>query len=145
MIPNGRRVDPGLAIRVIYALCLLGATFTHATALRAHGLFWNYGGVPWLSAAFWTALTLADPLAALLLFLRPRLGLISTAAIIASDVVHNCWVVWHEGERYGFSHQISDYWALMAQFAFLLFVAATMRTAWALLPNRTVMAREYGS
>jgi len=128
--PFGRFIDSGFALRVAYALCLLGATFNHATTIIAHGLFWDYGGLPWPSAAFWTTLTFADPTAALLLFLLPRLGLITTAVIIASDVVHNCWITLYEGARHGFPHQIGAYTMLIEQIVFLLFVAATIRVAW---------------
>ncbi len=130
MGPVGKCTDPGLVIRVVYALCLFGATYNHVATIAAHGLFWDYGGMPWPSVAFWTALAFADPMAALLLFLRPRQGLIATAAIIAVDVAHNCWIVVWEGERHGFPQRLGNYWVLIVQIAFLLFVAATIHLAW---------------
>jgi hypothetical protein len=81
-----------LGIRVIYAVCLLGAAFNHASILVAHGVFWDYGGMPKASAVFWTALTVIDPAAAVLLFLRPNAGIATTAAIIVVDVIHNLGV-----------------------------------------------------
>ena len=83
---------PGLWIRLIYAACLLGAAWNHAAILVRHGLSWNYGGAPWLSSVFWTALTVIDPLAAVALLLRPRIGLALTLAIISCDVAHNGWL-----------------------------------------------------
>lgn len=84
------------AIRVLFAGCLIVATANHLRADFEHGLFWDYGygdSTPWVSRIFWGALTLLDPLAALLLFIKPRLGIVFTAAIIMTDVVHNTFYV----------------------------------------------------
>ncbi len=90
-----------LLIRAFFALCLLAATFNHARAIAAHGLLWDYGyGGDALLASqiFWSLLTLLDPLAALLLFVRPRAGLALTVAIIVVDVVHNGYYVARHGQ-----------------------------------------------
>jgi len=119
-----------LMIRSAYAACMLGAAFNHARILFQHGLFWSYGGVPWPSAAYWTSLTFLDPLAALLLFLRPRVGIAATAIIIATNVVHNLWVAtWRAPTGQLASYVLSNPFT-MSQLAFLLFVAVTARAAW---------------
>ncbi len=64
----------------------------HARIVAAHGLLWDYGGVPVASAIFWTSLTLLDPLAVLLLIAKPNVGVLATGAIIVADVVHNLWI-----------------------------------------------------
>jgi len=115
------RLSP-FSIRLIYALCLAGATFNHAWTTFQHGLRWDYGGLPIFVCTFWTALTFLDPIAIVFLLARPRVGLALTAAIIAADVVVNSWV----GANYGI-----DAIAFSAQVAFLVFVAATVRIAWA--------------
>lgn len=114
------RLSP-YSIRLIYALCLAGATVNHAWTTLQHGLSWDYGGLPLFVYIFWTALTFFDPLAITLLLTKPRAGVALTAAIIASDVVVNGWV----GANYGI-----DAMAFSAQFAFLVFVVATVRIAW---------------
>jgi len=84
------------AIRVLFACCLLVATANHLRADFQHGLFWDYGygeSAHWASRVFWGALTFLDPLAALLLFIKPRVGLALTAAIIVADVAHNTYYV----------------------------------------------------
>ena len=124
------RLFEGPALRGVYAACLLVATCTHALPLIQHGIFWGYGGGSRLTAMFWTSLAFADPLAAILLFVWPRLGLVLTTAIIVLDVLHNGVV---------FSGVIADpswiylwtYTAFALQIAFLVFVIATVRTAWA--------------
>jgi len=124
----------GLLIRSVYALCLLVATCTHAVPLIQHGLFWDYGGVGWVSAAFWTALAFADPVAAGCLFVSPRVGLVLTSGIIGLDVLHNAIVF-----RDVLLQPAAGYWwthlAFGLQVAFLLFVIATVRTAWAQAPR----------
>ena len=80
----------------VFALCLLGATFNHLTAIIQHGLLWDYGyevAISPLSKAYWGALALLDPLAAVLLFLKPPSGVRLTVVIIASDVLHNTYYV----------------------------------------------------
>ncbi|MCO7580325.1 MULTISPECIES: hypothetical protein [Pseudomonas chlororaphis group] len=85
-----------VSIRLLFTLCLLAASFNHLRAALDHGLLWDYGyGVdtPLASRAFWGSLSFFDPLAALLLWLRPRWGLLLTLAIIVLDVVHNSFYV----------------------------------------------------
>ena len=114
--------DPSFALRAFYALCLAGAGYNHAMMNLAHGLAWDYGGVPLGSSMFWTSLTLLDPLAALLLFVRPRPGVALTVAIIVIDVVHNSWLSHYLGVRPSIEY--------VAQVAFLVFVLLTAKTAW---------------
>ena len=90
-----------LCIRLLFALCLLAATFNHLRAAFEHGLLWDYGygaATPLASRAFWGSLTLFDPLAALLLLVRPRWGLLLTLAIILLDVLHNSLYVAAHGQ-----------------------------------------------
>jgi hypothetical protein len=108
-------------IRSLYALCLAGAARNHALIVLEHGWAWDYGGVAPFVAAFWTALTVLDPLAIVLLWLRPRAGLALTAAIIVSDVLINTGV----GLWYGF-----DWLFFGAQALFMLVVLATVGRAW---------------
>jgi hypothetical protein len=106
-------------LRAIYAICLLGATCIHVAILSQHGVLWDYGGAHLLTRVYWTSLTVLDPLAALLLFVRPRVGLILTVLIIASDVLHNTLV--------GVPLLNAMY---LSQIAFLIFVASTVYVAW---------------
>jgi hypothetical protein len=106
-------------------LCLIGASYTHVRIVLAYGLDWDYGGLPLSVCVFWTALTFLDPLAVLLLLVRPKVGLGLTVAIIVSDVAINTWVA----ATYGF-----DWASFFAQFLFLIFVLMTGRIAWAGIP-----------
>jgi uncharacterized membrane protein len=61
-------------------------------------------------------------LAAILLIVAPRVGLIATLSIISTDVAHNLWFF----QRY----HLPFNWILAAQCAFLIFVLATISSAW---------------
>jgi hypothetical protein len=130
---RGKAIRSGRLIRTVYAVCLLVATCTHVAPLIEHGVFWDYGGVGWASAAFWTALTVADPLAAACLFAWPRVGVGLTSAIIGLDVLHN-GVVFREVLLHPSAGHLWTYTAFGLQVAFLLFVMATVRVAWSQAP-----------
>ena len=113
--------NASFSIRLVYALCLAGATYNHARIVAEHGLTWDYGGLPFWVSSFWTALTFIDALAVILLLASPLRGMVLTAGIILVDVAVNCWV----GLVYGF-----DVASFVAQVLFLIFVAVTLPIAW---------------
>lgn len=113
--------NPSFLIRLIYAICLAGASLNHAKIVAAHGLDWNYGGLPAFICVFWTALTFLDALAVILLMVKPMHGLGLATAIIVCDVVINAWV----GVTYGF-----DVASFIAQALFMVFVMSTIGIAW---------------
>lgn len=111
-------------VRTVFALCLLVATFNHVRAILLHGVLWDYGYGKDLfpaSKMYWTALTILDPLAALLLYWQPRTGTWLTLAIIVSDVVHNTYYV-------AMRHQWFELFYL-GQVGFLIFVLGFARIA----------------
>lgn len=110
-------------IRVIYALCLVGAGLNHLQTVLTHGLLWDYHNAPLFTRFFWTSLTFFDPIAAILLFLKPKVGLIFTFLIIFIDVIHNSWILLDEGR------DLFNY-MFISQFLFLLFVVFTIRIPW---------------
>ncbi|HEX8400112.1 MAG TPA: hypothetical protein VF628_00245 [Allosphingosinicella sp.] len=116
-------------VRSIWAACLLIGGLNHARILLQHGLFWDYGGVAWPSATYWSSLTILDPLAALLLFARPKLGVVSTAALIVTNVIHNLALTAHYAPDGEFLARASNPF-MASQLAFMLFVGATTRIAW---------------
>jgi hypothetical protein len=119
-----------LVLRSIWAACLLIGGANHARILLQHGFAWDYHGVGWLSAAYWSSLTLIDPLVAALLFVRPKLGIIATVALFVTNVGHNLFVAAPDiptGEWLG--RALSDPF-ILSQIGFMLFVLATARTAW---------------
>ena len=124
------------AIRVLFAVCLLGATFNHVRADLEHGLLWDYGfgnEAVLASRIYWSVLTVLDPLGALLLFVRPRAGIGLTALIIFTDVIHNTYYV-----------ALSDQWTnpfYLSQIGFLVLVFVLSPIAWRGQQSKTT-ARE---
>ncbi|MDP9512837.1 hypothetical protein Q7O56_27785 [Pseudomonas protegens] len=120
-----------VSIRLLFTLCLLAASFNHLRAALDHGLLWDYGyGADTLLASrvFWGALSFFDPLAALLLWVRPRWGVVLTLAIIVLDVVHNSFYV------AAHSQWLETFY--LSQAGFLLAVVAFLPLAWRGLPAR---------
>ena len=118
-----------LIVRSIWAACLLVAAANHARILLQNGLFWDYGGVHWASAAYWSSLTILDPIAAALLFVRPRIGIPATIVLITTNVAHNITLAAlysPEGEL--LARAFNPF--LISQIGFMLFVGATARVAW---------------
>ena len=123
-----------LIVRSIWAACLLIGAANHARILLQHGLFWDYGGVAWASAAYWSSLTILDPVVAALLFARPKVGIWSTIILIVTNVIHNLVVTAHFAPDGEFLNRAADPF-IISQIAFMLFVGATARIAWKGLEN----------
>ncbi|HEV2745897.1 MAG TPA: hypothetical protein VGW34_01195 [Allosphingosinicella sp.] len=119
-----------LIVRSIWASCLLVAGVNHARILLQHGLFWDYGGVGWASAAYWSSLTILDPTAATLLFVRPRVGIACTILLIALNVVHNLAVTARFVPAGEFLSRVAYNPFILSQIGFMLFVGATAGIAW---------------
>lgn len=119
-----------LIVRSIWAACLLIGGLNHARILLQHGLFWDYGGVAWASAAYWSSLTLFDPLVAALLFLRPKAGTVGAILLIVTNVAHNLAVTAYYAPEGAFLARAANPF-LIGQVAFMLFAVATARTVWA--------------
>lgn len=118
-----------LIVRSLWAACLLIGGANHALILLRHGLFWDYGGVGWASAAYWSSLTLLDPLAAALLFARPKLGMAGTIVLIVTNVIHN-FAVTAQRAPPGELPTLAGNPFLASQIGFMIFVLATARIAW---------------
>lgn len=115
-------------IRLVYALCLAGATINHVRAVLTYG--WLRHDVPLATAVYWSSLTVLDPVAALLLFIRPRVGVALTVAIILSDAAHNLWFRATHPLSASFIEDVTSSFFMMSQVAFLMFVAFTAPMAW---------------
>ncbi len=121
--------SPGTRIRATYAVCLCGGTLTHAATFFTCGLLCSYGGVPIFTRAFWTSLTFLDPLSAVLLFARPRVGLVLTLLIMLTDVANNT-LIWLTFQTPELAFNWINRTAYLCQVSFLIFVLATIKIAW---------------
>jgi hypothetical protein len=115
-----------LVLRTIYAACLVLATPIHVLFDVRYGPLLaglEPLGYPSVVRLYWAALTFLDPLGAVLLFVRPRAGLVLCTVIIVTDVLNNSWVLYQRSES---AFDIN----YLLQVAFLVFVLATVRSAW---------------
>jgi hypothetical protein len=76
------------AVLLAFSVCLAAACAVHVFDLWRHGWL-PYRFAPLPLNAYWTALTLLDALAAVLLLCQPRAGLVLALLIIVSDVAIN--------------------------------------------------------
>lgn len=114
-------------LRLACILCLAGAALNHAADVWRGGWL-PYGYAPlWLNA-FWTSLTILDPLAATLLWRRSPGGVWLLLGIMLTDVTVNLRFSLHLGST------LEDSAALLAQILFLGFVLGAAST---LLRDRT--------
>jgi hypothetical protein len=88
----------------------------------------NYNA-PLPNMIFWDSLTFLDPIAALLLFIRPKTGLILTLIIILADVTHNNIYYFEElyTTRLGLTEWITKYWMILGQILFAVFALLTFK------------------
>ena len=75
-------------VLIVFSACLAAACAVHLADLWRHGWL-PYHFAPLALNAYWTALTLFDALAAVLLLWHPRVGLALALIIITSDVTLN--------------------------------------------------------
>ncbi len=119
--------------RIILALQFIGmlmGTSTHVVWAIQNGLLSEKYNASLFSTLFWDSLTFLDPLAALLLIIKPKAGLYLTLVIIVADVIHNN--LFYLDELYvhapSFLDWIQKYWMILGQIIFLLFVGLTFKS-----------------
>lgn len=107
-------------IRSAWSLCFLIGAFNHARDVF-YGGWLPYHYVDFPINFYWTALLPLDLLAALLIWVAPRIGAYLGVSIMVSDVAVNSWVVWGAGDG-----PLAQ--ALLLQAIFLVFVLVTYTT-----------------
>jgi 8-oxo-dGTP pyrophosphatase MutT (NUDIX family) len=103
-------------IFLVLSACLIGACIVHIQAIWRHGWL-PYRFAPMPLNVYWTSLTFFDALAAVLLLLAPRAGLMLAFIIITSDVALNIFA------RFYLGVSLRNYF-LVLQCAFLVAVVA---------------------
>jgi len=114
---------------MIQAIGMLMGTFTHVQWIVNNGFLSDNYNAPILTKIFWDNLTFFDPIAAILLILRPKFGLILTLIIITFDVIHNN--LFYMDELYinapTLTIWIQKYWMILGQIIFGAFVYLTFK------------------
>jgi hypothetical protein len=108
----------------IYALCFLGAGFSHLGDIWLGGLL-PYTWAPLAINAYWASLAVFDLLVVVLLYTHPRAGMMLALAIMLSDVAVNSYVA------YGLNYpERALELHLQLQTLFLGFVLGTVPFVW---------------
>lgn len=118
-------------ILIIQSIGMLMGTSTHLMWTLHNGFLSPNYNAPLGNVLFWDSLTFLDPLAAILIFLKPKWGIILTFLIITVDVIHNNWYYFDElylQNRFDFVEWLSIYWMIPGQIIFGIFVWATFRS-----------------
>ena len=85
MIPRERTI-----LFLIYSVGFLGGTYNHVVGVIRYGLF-TVRTAPLGFTIYWDLLTLLDPLAVLLLWPKPRMGIALAVGIMISDISINSY------------------------------------------------------
>ena len=117
-------------ILIMQSIAMLSGMTTHLIWIINNGFLSENYNAPFFTRFFLDSLTFIDPIAAILLIIKPKTGIWLTFVIIIIDVVHNFIVCFRSitpNSNY-FSYWIIGNWMLMCQVFFLLFVSVTFKS-----------------
>jgi hypothetical protein len=114
------RLDHTLRVLMVGALSI--GTCTHVENCWRAG-YLPLPRQPFVFNLYWTSLTLFDPLAAVLLVLRPRAGLVMSAIIMLSDIAINAYAFRPSGA-------LSMEWPFWLQVTFASFLLVASPYCW---------------
>ena len=116
-------------VLILEAIAMLMGASTHISWVIENGLMSKNYNASLFSMVFWDSLTFLDPIAALLLIIKPKIGLVLTFLIIIVDVIHNNTVYYEElyEQTISFYDWINKYWMIAGQLLFAGFVMFAFR------------------
>lgn len=112
------------------SIAMLSGMTTHLIWIINNGFLSENYNAPFFTRFFWDSLTFIDPIAAILLIIKPKTGIWLTFVIIIVDVFHNfilCFRSMIPNSNY-FSYWIIGNWMFMCQIFFLVFVSVTFKS-----------------
>lgn len=120
-------------IYLLYIVAFFIATSTHTRDLILGG-FLPYTGKPLWANIYWTSLTLADPLAVVILLLSLRKGIVMYGVIIISDVIINLYFTMSLAGPLGIFNIF-----MLGQLAFLIVFALTWKRLGSVNDDQTLV------
>ena len=115
---------------VIQSIGMLMGTSTHLIWIIENGFLSEEYNSSLFSKIFWDSLVFLDPIAALLLIIRPKFGIYLTLIIITFDILHNN--IFYFNELYlipiDISNWVIKYWMIIGHVLFGLFVLVTFKS-----------------
>ena len=115
---------------IIQSIGMLMGASTHLIWIIESGFLSEKYDASLFSKIFWDSLVILDPAAALLLIVKPKLGIYLTLMIITFDILHNN--IFYFNELYINPIYIFDwvikYWMIIGQVIFGIFVYITFKS-----------------
>jgi hypothetical protein len=114
-------------VLVLQSVSMLLGSSTHINWILKNGIFSQQENTLYASTVFWDSLAFFDLLAALLLIIKPKAGIVLTAIIITADVIHNnsFWIF----GNLQLENIDTLLWVMFAgQIIFFVFVYSTLKT-----------------
>ena len=115
------------AFLIIQSIGMLMGASTHLIWIVENGFLSKEYNAPLFTKIFWDSLMFIDPVAAILLIIKPKAGLYLTILIITLDILHNN--IFYFNELYLNPIEIFDwmikYWMIIGQVVFGAFVYIT--------------------
>ena len=115
---------------IIQSIGMLMGASTHLIWIIESGFLSEKYDASLFSKIFWDSLVILDPAAALLLIVKPKLGIYLTLMIITFDILHNNSFYFNElyiNPIYIFDWVIK-YWMIIGQVIFGIFVYITFKS-----------------
>ncbi|WP_069659723.1 hypothetical protein [Arcticibacter eurypsychrophilus] len=114
---------------IIQCVGMLTGTITHLLWIINNGFLSEKYNASISSRFFWDSLTFIDPIAAILLILKPKIGIWVVAVIIVVDVLHNGTIYFGTllSGSLSFTSWFKNNWMLWSQVLFLLFVLMSFK------------------
>lgn len=128
----------------VQAICMLIGASTHIKWILENGVFSKKMNVPFFSTVFWDSLAFLDIIAAILIIIRPRVGVLLTLTIITTDVIHNNLIVLLDHQHIneiGITMWVTKYWMLIGQILFMIFVFATVKNNLAEIKTKETLVK----
>lgn len=125
-IKLGKRTQINL---ILQCIGMLIGTSTHLFWVINQGFLSERYNASLFSRIFWDSLTFFDPFAAVLLILKPKIGIWITAIIVVADVLHNGVICFDVllSEHQPVIEWAKDNWMFWTQFLFGLFVVVSFK------------------
>lgn len=115
-------------ILIILCCGMFTGSVTHADWIIKNGFLSNNYDAPLYAMVFWDILSFIDPVAALLLLIKPKHGIWLAAIIMMADVLINSYMCVYDGCLYqtNFTNWLKLNWMLVAQISFAVFLLSTI-------------------
>ncbi len=126
-------------ILIIQMISMLMGASTHVMWVLKNGFLSENYNANLFTQLFWDSLTFFDPIAAVLLIIKPKIGVYLTFVIIIIDIIHNN--IFYMDELYintvDLKEWVIKYWMILGQIIFGAFVILTFKNNVIAIKNKS--------